>query len=119
MGRGARRLVTAAIVAGLALAVVPATAASSQSRHASFRYYSYTNDQGTRKYMVYVPADYRPGMPLIVDLPGCTETAAVEARRSRFNQVAARLGALVAYPEQDPKANGGLCWNWFEPADQT
>ena len=87
----------------------------------SFDWYSYTNASGTRTYKVYVPPSYdgRP-MPLIVDLHGCNpDSAPTEARWSRFNQLAAQRGLLVAYPQQDPSANGAGCWNWFEPADQT
>ena len=111
-----KRSLLLALLALLGLGV-PAQAGSGDG--SSFGSYSYTNDQGTRTYMVYVPAGVRPGAPLIVDLPGCSETAAVEARRSRFNEVAARVGAVVAYPEQDPAANGGRCWNWFLPEHQS
>ncbi|HVT64175.1 MAG TPA: PHB depolymerase family esterase [Mycobacteriales bacterium] len=116
-----RRLRVSVVLAVVALiaTLVPATATTAHGRQASFTYYRFSNSQGARKYMVYVPASYRPGMPLVVDLHGCDETARLEARRSRFNEVAARLGFVVAYPEQDPAANGSMCWNWFEPMNQT
>jgi poly(hydroxyalkanoate) depolymerase family esterase len=86
----------------------------------SFERYSYTNDAGTRTYKVYVPAGLPPGKPapLIVELHGCGGNADEEARWSRFNTLAAQRGLIVAYPEQDPNANGSRCWNWFRPEHQ-
>ena len=107
------------MAAGLLLGTLPTVGASAHPPAESFKYYKFSNSQGARKYMVYAPPSYRRGMPLIVDLHGCDETAKLEARRSRFNEVAARLGAVVVYPEQDAAANGAMCWNWFEPSQQS
>lgn len=83
-------------------------------RAASFEPYAYTNEFGTRTYKAYVPASYDGGpAPLLVDLHGCGSNADEESRWSRFNTLAEAHGLLVAYPEQDPDANGGRCWNWF------
>ncbi len=80
----------------------------------SFERFSYTNPAGTRTYKVYVPASYTgDAVPLIVDLHGCGSNADEEARWSRFNELAETYRVLVAYPEQDPNANGSRCWNWF------
>lgn len=85
-----------------------------------FERYSYTNESGTRTYKVFVPANLPPdrAAPLIVELHGCGGDADEEARWSRFNQLAAARGLIVAYPEQDPAANGSQCWNWFRPEHQ-
>lgn len=97
----------------------PADAAKALSEE-SFERYSYTNESGTRAYKVFVPAGLPPGRPapLIVELHGCGGNADEEARWSRLNAVAGARGFLVAYPEQDPSANGSRCWNWFHPDHQ-
>lgn len=85
----------------------------------SFERVSFTNDAGTRTYKLYVPAALTAGAKaaaapaLVVELHGCGGDADEEARWSRFNASADAHGFLVAYPEQDPAANGSRCWNWF------
>lgn len=86
---------------------------SLQAPQDSFERYAHTNAAGTRTYKVFVPAGLQPGAPLIVELHGCGGNADEEARWSRFNELAAERGLLVAYPEQDANANGSRCWNWF------
>ncbi len=54
----------------------------------------------------------------MVALHGCTQTAADFAAGTRFDSVAERAGAIVAYPEQGVRANGNRCWNWFLEAHQ-
>ena len=98
----------------------PATVDGRSLSEESFERYSYSNESGTRTYKLYVPAGLPPGKPapLIVELHGCGGNADEEARWSRFNQLAAARGLIVAYPEQDPNANGSRCWNWFRPEHQ-
>lgn len=85
----------------------------------SFERVSFTNDAGTRTYKLYVPATLKSlaqadaAPALVVELHGCGGDADEEARWSRFNAFAEAHGFLVAYPEQDPAANGSQCWNWF------
>jgi len=80
---------------------------------------SYSNAAGTRAYSLYVPSGTRgQRLPLVVMLYGCTQTAADFAAGTKMNALAERDGFLVLYPEQDPAANAGRCWNWFEPAHQ-
>lgn len=78
---------------------------------------TYTNPAGTRYYLLYRPADWARTRALIVDLPGCTETSSVEARWSRFTDLAAQRGFSVLLPEEDQTDNGAECWNWFEPSN--
>lgn len=74
----------------------------------------------TRDYMVYVPDSAPPGSrALVVYLHGCTQTAIDAAVGTRWNELAATEGFVVAYPEQPESANGALCWNWFLPEHQT
>lgn len=92
----------------------PVVTGAPQAGAGSSERYTYTNEFGTRTYKVYVPAVYAGrAMPLLVDLHGCGSNADEESRWSRFNEFAETHALLVAYPEQDPNANGSRCWNWF------
>ncbi len=75
---------------------------------------------GPRRFKVYLPAKYdksRPA-PLIVVLHGCTQDPEDVARGTQFNRLADEKGMVVVYPEQNVKANGLKCWNWFDSAQQ-
>jgi poly(hydroxyalkanoate) depolymerase family esterase len=105
-------LLAAWCVTGCGSSPPPAVAAAAAT--GTFESFSYTNEAGTRTYKVYVPASYTGApVPLLVDLHGCGSNADEESRWSGFNALAESFGLLVAYPEQDPDANGGRCWNWF------
>ena len=77
-------------------------------------------DQAWR-YRLYKPPgrDQDALVPLEVMLHGCKQDAEDFARGTGMNDVAAREGFLVLYPEQRRKSNGMGCWNWFEPAHQS
>jgi len=72
------------------------------------------------RYRLYKPAaDVPPApMPLVVMLHGCKQDSEDFARGTAMNEVAAREGFLVLYPEQMRRSNSMGCWNWFEPAHQ-
>lgn len=118
MGRS--HILALVLLAGCGGSAAPEGQARAHHGESSFERYTYTNDFGTRTYKVFVPAGLPPGRPapLIVELHGCGGDADEEARWSRFNTVAGARGFLVAYPEQDPDANGSRCWNWFHPDHQ-
>lgn len=78
----------------------------------------HTGPSGVMDYMLYRPASWTPGMPLVVMLHGCTQTPEDFARGTGMNRLAEELGFLVAYPRQPRSANQQQCWNWFRPSDQ-
>jgi poly(hydroxyalkanoate) depolymerase family esterase len=57
-------------------------------------------------------------LPLVVMLHGCKQDAPDFARGTGMNERAAKTPCMVLYPEQLPKANQMLCWNWFDVAHQ-
>lgn len=65
----------------------------------------------------YVPADLRPGAPLVVVLHGCTQTAAGYDHGTGWSRLADRHGVALLYPEQTHANNPNLCFNWFKPED--
>ncbi|TGD43826.1 esterase [Pseudotabrizicola sediminis] len=80
---------------------------------------SHTGTQGSRDYLLYVPAKKtKTPMPLIVMLHGCTQSPEDFATGTDMNALAEEAGYLVAWPAQPQGANAQKCWNWFRPDDQ-
>jgi poly(hydroxyalkanoate) depolymerase family esterase len=103
----------------------PATRKPSQSaRHGPliepgrFVAHVYRNRAGQRHYKVYTPAHFRPGVPLVVMLHGCSQSPDDFAVATRMNALAEELGFVVVYPAQSSRANPANCWNWFEALHQ-
>lgn len=122
--RGAAGLLLAGL---LVAAPVPSNASSATG---SFTKHTYSGPgAGPRDYWLYVPpGKAKSPRPLVVFLHGCNETAQQAADATHFDQLAARLGFVVAYPQQTVSApstapladgNGIGCWNWFLPDDQS
>jgi poly(hydroxyalkanoate) depolymerase family esterase len=61
------------------------------------------------------PAGLAAGMPLVVMLHGCQQTAADIARGSRMNRLADARGFAVLYPQQSLTRQPHRCWRWFQP----
>ncbi|MGE8656140.1 MAG: alpha/beta hydrolase family esterase [Achromobacter sp.] len=61
------------------------------------------------------PAVPRQGMPLVVMLHGCRQTAQAFAHGSRMNQWADAGGFMVLYPQQSMTRQVQRCWRWFQP----
>lgn len=78
----------------------------------------HTGTAGSIEYLIYRPASFVSGMPLVVMLHGCTQSPEDFARGTAMNRLADELGFLVAYPRQTRAANQQKCWNWFRPGDQ-
>jgi len=87
--------------------------------------YEATDPAFSRDYFVFAPERRAARAPLVVYLHGCNQTAEDAAVGTRWNELAARRGFVVVYPEQrvDPdvggnasgRGNGAQCWNWFRP----
>src|SRR5712691_10573249 len=91
------------------------------AKNAGWQQYTYSGPSGNRPYFVYTPLKYQVGqaVPLVVMLHGCTQTAADFAAGAQMNQLAEQYNFIVVYPQQTNIANQYLCWNWFDPANQT
>lgn len=57
------------------------------------------HDGEWRSYRLYVPQNYRPGAPLILDFHGQTSTRNSQLGLSCWKDLAEREGAIVAYPQ--------------------
>ncbi|HEX5697718.1 MAG TPA: PHB depolymerase family esterase [Rhodoferax sp.] len=71
---------------------------------------------GAQRYRLFVPPGPRQTarLPLLVMLHGCTQSAEAFATSTRMNQIAAKEGFVVLYPEQNHLANLQGCWNWHQ-----
>jgi poly(hydroxyalkanoate) depolymerase family esterase len=70
-----------------------------------------------RSYYIYVPEHQKngQGMPLVVMIHGCRQSAEAFEQGTRMNALADSQGFAVLYAEQSTFANFRRCWNWFEP----
>jgi poly(hydroxyalkanoate) depolymerase family esterase len=71
---------------------------------------------GVYRYRLFVPpgAHKTEPLPLLVMLHGCSQTSEAFATSTRMNQIAAKEGFAVLYPEQNQLANLQGCWNWHQ-----
>ncbi len=71
-------------------------------------------------YWLYLPDRLAPprGLPLIVMLHGCEQTATTFAQGTRMNQHAEKAGYAVLYPQQSVSAHPRRCWKWYDRATQ-
>jgi poly(hydroxyalkanoate) depolymerase family esterase len=87
---------------------------------AQFLARSFSCEEGTRNYKLYVPASaHNQPRGLVVMLHGCKQDPNDFAVGTKMNTVAEKHRILVAYPAQGSVDNPMSCWNWFNPADQT
>ncbi len=64
-----------------------------------------------------IPSGHGDGLPLVVVLHGCTQSAAAYDHHSGWSQLADEAGFALLYPEQQRGNNPNLCFNWFLPGD--
>jgi poly(hydroxyalkanoate) depolymerase family esterase len=71
-------------------------------------------------YWLYLPqgAPAPAGMPLIVMLHGCDQSATLFAQGTRMNHWAEQQGYAVVYPQQSVSAHPHRCWKWYDRATQ-
>ncbi|MES2318823.1 MAG: PHB depolymerase family esterase [Pseudomonadota bacterium] len=71
-------------------------------------------------YWLYLP-DRLPGpagLPLVVMLHGCEQSATLFAQGTRMNHWAEKQGYAVLYPQQSVSAHPHRCWKWYDRATQ-
>jgi poly(hydroxyalkanoate) depolymerase family esterase len=68
-------------------------------------------------YALYLPASAPSpaGLPLVVMLHGCRQTAESFAAGTRICRLAERAGFAVLLPEQAKTAQAHRCWHWHQP----
>jgi len=74
-------------------------------------------------YWLYMPEHIpatatRHGLPLLVMLHGCHQSATQFARGTRMNHHAERKGFAVLYPQQSLGVQAQRCWRWYNPTVQ-
>ena len=74
-------------------------------------------------YWLYLPNNppedtQRKGLPLLVMLHGCQQTATQFAQGTRMNQWAEQMGYAVLYPQQLVSTHAQRCWKWYDRATQ-
>ncbi|ETF03682.1 esterase [Advenella kashmirensis W13003] len=67
-------------------------------------------------YFMYVPPEHEvKGSAVLVMLHGCKQTATEFAQGTRMNQLAAKAGMVVIYPQQSRQRQSLRCWRWYLP----
>jgi poly(hydroxyalkanoate) depolymerase family esterase len=71
-------------------------------------------------YWLYLPDRPVPeeGLPLIVMLHGCDQSATLFAQGTRMNQLAEAAGYAVLYPQQSMRGHPRRCWKWYDRGTQ-
>jgi poly(hydroxyalkanoate) depolymerase family esterase len=74
-------------------------------------------------YWLYIPKHIpepalREGLPLLVMLHGCRQTATQFAQGTRMNHWAEQMGYAVLYPQQLVSTHAQRCWKWYDRATQ-
>ncbi len=75
-------------------------------------YYLYLPDKAPSATML------RKGMPLLVMLHGCDQSATDFATGTRMNRLAEKKGYAVLYPQQSLSSHSHRCWKWYDKATQ-
>lgn len=106
----------------LAPAVAPAPVAPASGKWLA-SYIAGRADSGAIRrmsYWLYLPETMpaKAGLPLIVMLHGCDQSATLFAQGTRMNQLAEKAGYAVVYPQQSVSTHPHRCWKWYDRATQ-
>ncbi len=95
----------------------PVPAGSGTWQNSTFKTLPSSTDLlGRLAYSLYRPVTQPTnGMPLVVMLHGCQQTAYEMALGSRMNRLADSKGFVVLYPQQSKRVQAMRCWRWFQP----
>jgi len=72
---------------------------------------------GALRMLARLPNGLPTGVPLVVVLHGCTQSAAAFDRACGWSDLAARFGFALLLPEQRRANNPKCCFNWFAAGD--
>jgi poly(hydroxyalkanoate) depolymerase family esterase len=105
--------------------VAPAAAVAPASGKWLASHYSGRAERGNGalrrlSYWLYLP-DQPPapaGLPLVIMLHGCDQSATLFAQGTRMNHWAEKMGYAVLYPQQSVSAHPHRCWKWYDRATQ-
>ena len=105
--------------------VAPARGKWLASHHAGFSEHGAMRRMDYWLYLPERPSDdtgakpgAEPGLPLIVMLHGCEQSATEFAQGTRMNQLAEVAGYAVLYPQQSISSHPRRCRQWYERATQ-
>src|SRR5918994_3299526 len=79
--------------------------------------FGFGSNPGNLRMLSYVPEGLPAGVPLVVVLHGCTQTAIGYGLGSGWLMLAEELGFALLLPEQRRVNNRNGCFNWFKPDD--
>jgi poly(hydroxyalkanoate) depolymerase family esterase len=79
--------------------------------------FGFGSNPGNLRMLSYVPEGLPAGVPLVVVLHGCTQTAIGYGLGSGWLMLAEELGFALLLPEQRRANNRNGCFNWFKPDD--
>src|SRR3712207_1140287 len=72
---------------------------------------------GALRMLAHVPEGQPTGVPLVVVLHGCTQSAAAFDRACGWSDLATHLGFALLLPEQRRANNPRRCFDWFAAGD--
>ena len=75
------------------------------------------SNPGNLRMLAYVPPQVSIGVPLIVVLHGCGQSATDHARASGWIKLSGQWRVVLLLPEQKRRNNLTRCFNWFRPED--
>ena len=119
-GKAAKPTRSKSTAIAAARAAVPRAAPAAAGKWLAAHYLADGVPMRRMAYWLYLPeAAPRPeGMPLLVMLHGCEQSATEFAQGTRMNRLAGDQGYAVLYPQQALRAHPQRCWKWYDRATQ-